>query len=181
MRAELARLLTEYKRFPLCEGAHVEQGLELLRHHSASTHRESFDPGHFTVSAYIVDAEQRLLLIAHPKLQCWLQPGGHIEPVDTSPLETAKREILEETGLRDLTLLNHGLVDFDIHDIPKSPKEPAHQHFDLRFLFRCDAGTADSSHGEHPIKWFTVSNQADAEPGLIERAFRVIHALDRIG
>lgn len=33
------------------------------------------------------------------KLNKWLQPGGHIEKSET-PIETAMREVLEETGIK---------------------------------------------------------------------------------
>ena len=40
----------------------------------------------------------RVLLIAHERLATWLPVGGEVEPGET-PLEAARRELLEETGL----------------------------------------------------------------------------------
>jgi 8-oxo-dGTP diphosphatase len=40
----------------------------------------------------------RFLLIKHRRLATWLPPGGEMEPGET-PLEAAKRELVEETGL----------------------------------------------------------------------------------
>jgi 8-oxo-dGTP pyrophosphatase MutT (NUDIX family) len=42
--------------------------------------------------------EGALLLIRHRRLGSWLPVGGEIEPGET-PLEAARRELLEETGL----------------------------------------------------------------------------------
>ena len=42
--------------------------------------------------------EKRILLIHHRRLDTWLPVGGEIEPGET-PLEAARRELFEETGL----------------------------------------------------------------------------------
>ena len=40
----------------------------------------------------------RVLVIAHRRLETWLPVGGELEPGET-PLEAARRELREETGL----------------------------------------------------------------------------------
>ncbi len=54
-------------------------------------------------------------------------------------LSAARREVQEECSLsaEDLELLLEQPFDIDIHQIPERKDEPAHEHFDLRFLFRC--------------------------------------------
>ncbi len=56
----------------------------------------------FVVSAFIVHrADQKVLLVNHKKLGCWLPPGGHVG--DDDPCEDTDaalcREVEEETGL----------------------------------------------------------------------------------
>ena len=51
----------------------------------------------FSVSVFCRN-EGALLLIHHRRLGTWLPVGGEIEPGET-PLEAARRELLEETGL----------------------------------------------------------------------------------
>lgn len=81
-----------------------------------------------------------LLLIDHPSLGLWLQPGGHLEPSDRSIEAAVRRELAEEAGLVEIDLLpgSPWLLDLDVHAIPARPKrgEPAHQHYDLRLGFR---------------------------------------------
>ena len=50
-------------------------------------------------SCYVVDFKrEELLMIYNKKLGLWLQPGGHIEG-NEKPLDTAIREVKEETGI----------------------------------------------------------------------------------
>ena len=100
------------------------------------TDRDRFSPGHFTASGFVVSPdESSLLLIHHRRLDRWLQPGGHIDPEDASPIAAAAREVTEETGVVVEPILPD-LIDLDIHSIPPRIPEPAHEHFDLRFAFR---------------------------------------------
>lgn len=113
----------------------VGRALELVES-GDSTNRNRFDPGHFTASGFVVSPDgSSLLLIHHRRLQRWLQPGGHIDPEDVSPIAAAAREVLEETGIATEPILE-GLIDLDIHPIPARAPEPSHEHFDLRFAFR---------------------------------------------
>jgi 8-oxo-dGTP pyrophosphatase MutT (NUDIX family) len=108
-------------------------GLSLL---DDPINRNRFDPGHFTASGFVVSPDgSSLLLIHHRRLDRWLQPGGHIDPEDVSPIAAAAREVLEETGIGTEPILGD-LIDLDIHPIPPRSPEPAHEHFDLRFAFR---------------------------------------------
>ncbi|MEA2024478.1 MAG: NUDIX hydrolase [Actinomycetota bacterium] len=113
----------------------VERALELARS-PGSADRDRFVPGHFTASGFVVSPDgSSLLLISHRRLGRWLQPGGHIDPEDTSPIAAAAREVTEETGVTVEPILAD-LIDLDIHQIPPRAPEPAHEHFDLRFAFR---------------------------------------------
>ncbi len=109
------------------------------------TSRKNF-VGHITASAFVINKHtQKILLLQHKSLGKLLQPGGHIEKSDSSPIETALRELEEETGLKveDLALqpvLNrYPDVPFhiDSHYIPENSrkKEPGHYHHDLRYLY----------------------------------------------
>ena len=130
----------------------VERALELVRS-GDSTDRDRFSPGHFTASGFVVSPDgSSLLLIHHRRLDRWLQPGGHIDPEDTSPIVAAAREVAEETGVVVKPILPE-LIDFDIHSIPPRAPEPAHEHFDLRFAFRALTEALVAADEVHDAVW----------------------------
>jgi 8-oxo-dGTP pyrophosphatase MutT (NUDIX family) len=91
--------------------------------------------GHLTASAWVLSADRSAaLLLHHRKLDRWLQPGGHVDDTDASLLDATRREVAEECGLTDLALLYEGIFDLDVHPIPAKGAEPAHWHYDVRFL-----------------------------------------------
>lgn len=97
-------------------------------------------PGHLTGSAWIVSPDRRqVLLTHHHKLEKWLQLGGHADG-DGNLLEVAWREAREESGLTGVRVVTSGIFDLDRHEIPARQTDPAHYHYDLRFLFEADPG-----------------------------------------
>jgi 8-oxo-dGTP pyrophosphatase MutT (NUDIX family) len=134
---KLRSLLEGYGPADPREAEFVDRMRALLTH-PAPLSRSTFEPGHFTASAFVLSPDQNsLLLIFHKKLGLWLQPGGHIDPTDEGIEEASRREVAEEVGLAALERLDPlgPIFDVDIHAIPARPKEPAHEHFDVRFAF----------------------------------------------
>jgi 8-oxo-dGTP pyrophosphatase MutT (NUDIX family) len=153
-RAHLKTLLDELQPQDAMLREQRARMLALLANAKDPFARESYQPGHFTASAFIFDPAQRaLLLILHGKLGLWLQPGGHIDPDDTDVIAAARREVSEEVGLSDLELASPGLFDIDIHEIPARGSTPVHQHFDLRFLFLAQDRLARAGSDARDARW----------------------------
>lgn len=92
--------------------------------------------GHFTASCWLVSADgQRVLLTHHRKLGRWLQLGGHADG-DSDLARVALREAEEESGLAELQV-EPQIFDIDAHLIPARGSDPAHVHWDVRYLVRC--------------------------------------------
>lgn len=94
--------------------------------------------GHITTSGLVVDrARLQVLVIFHRTLARWLQPGGHYQ-APSSLVESAAREVTEETGVRPCASL--GLLDIETHAIAAhaGKREGAHVHHDFVYLFEAD-------------------------------------------
>ncbi|WP_179200475.1 NUDIX hydrolase [Streptomyces reticuliscabiei] len=109
----------------------IEAGHDLTR-------RTEFG-GHVTTSGVVVNDADEVLLVLHRASGRRIQPGGHCEPSDSTLSDAVRREIAEETGVTELELCCGGdPIQIDVHTIEARPTkgEPAHRHFDIRFLFR---------------------------------------------
>ena len=125
--------------------------------------RHWFTPGHITASAFVMSPDQRhMLLISHRDFGLWMQPGGHLDPVDSSVLEAAKRELVEEAGLSGVAQPDwaSGILDVDVHQVPAGVKhsEPAHQHFDIRFAFLANTAEVTASSDAKDARWFLIDD-----------------------
>ena len=112
--------------------------------------------GHVTASAVVARRGGAFLLVFHRKLGRWLQPGGHVEHEDASAFDAALREAREETGILDFdTPLGRTILDVDVHLIPARKNEPAHHHFDVRFLLTTERDIDRSATDDptRPIEW----------------------------
>ncbi|MFN0166827.1 MAG: NUDIX hydrolase, partial [Bryobacteraceae bacterium] len=136
-REELLDRIARHVPFDDTEREMTQRLLAFVEAHE-DCFRRSLRTGHLTGSAWIVDrTRRRALLVHHKRLDRWMQPGGHWEQ-DDSLLETARREALEETGATSLRALGEDIFDVDVHPIPARGAEPAHFHYDVRFLFEAD-------------------------------------------
>jgi 8-oxo-dGTP pyrophosphatase MutT (NUDIX family) len=105
--------------------------------------------GHITGSAIVAAPDRRsFLILHHPRLGRWLQPGGHVEPEDRSILDTAIRETWEESGLRT-TPFDGKILDVDHHVIPRNDSDlvAAHIHYDIRYLLKAHTSELGRTEG----------------------------------
>ena len=110
--------------------------------------RRVSDSRHFTVTTF-VSTRDATLLHWHRKVRLWLPPGGHIEP-NEDPIQAARREALEETGIVVQILPTSGRFDYDdppqlsppatimVEPIGAFGGEDAHQHIDMIYFARPD-------------------------------------------
>lgn len=143
MRNQVLEILEEYLKIFREETKRQQILLDYLKNHNEKEIIDwnNFD-GHLVASAFIYNRKnQKFLVLYHKDMKCFLYPGGHIDPEDKSILESAKREVKEETGLEhfeEIKISKNELVpiDIDTHNIPYNErlKLPSHLHFDFRYL-----------------------------------------------
>ncbi len=130
----LVELLDRYRQRWPGEAATIRAFEDLLADPDAPFTRDR-RAGHFTASAWLVDASgTKVLLTHHRKLRRWLQLGGHADG-ETDLAQVALREAVEESGLTGL-VVEPEVFDLDRHWIPERGDEPGHWHYDVRHVVR---------------------------------------------
>ncbi len=170
--------------------AHEAESLDWMRRFLAAPadpFARTNPEGHITASAVVARPDgSAFLLLHHRKLGRWLQPGGHAEASDASAFDAAWREAREETGIASFeTPLGRAIFDVDVHLIPQRRGEPAHFHFDVRYLFTTESpiDRAAAEDAGRPMEWRgfedAIAGGADASLArALEKARRVLaHAV----
>jgi ADP-ribose pyrophosphatase YjhB (NUDIX family) len=112
--------------------------------------------GHVCATAWVLDAAaDRTLLVRHRSLG-WVEPGGHVERGE-DPGHAATRELREETGVESVPLLASPAV---VHGgvFPERNGQPAHQHWNLGYLFVVDEAVELRAEDGAPVAWFDVAS-----------------------
>ena len=152
--------------------------LMLLERTPTPFSRDQFTPGHITATGLVLAAdEERVLLVHHRRLDRWLLPGGHVEEQDATPGDTARREVMEETGAA-LRAGDPPLAGIDVHGIPAKGMEPYHLHHDLIFLFHATSDRLEVSAESHEVAWCHPRDfERYTVPGNVRRAYRRVLSL----
>jgi len=167
MSVDLARnILVQYshKNLDSNELHMVHEAITFLNQHPDALFRTCLQ-GHVTGSAWIVSKDRkRVLLTHHHKLDRWFQLGGHADG-DPVPMSVSMREATEESGLKSLHVVSAELFDFDQHEIPARGNEPAHWHFDFRYMIEADsAQPLEISSESKDLAWVLLDEVARLNP-----------------
>ena len=126
----------------------------------------------FTITAFIVNDLEQVLLVNHPKYNMWLPIGGHIE-LDEDPEQALCREIAEESGLTVTILASKPVLQspgtkfiltpnyIDVHEA-----NPPHKHISLTYFALAKSSDFTKSAEHDEIRWFTEKELTDAKYNL---------------
>jgi 8-oxo-dGTP pyrophosphatase MutT (NUDIX family) len=128
--------------------------LQLLEHTPAPFSRKQFQPGHITFTGLVLHPfEDSFVLVYHRRLDRWLLPGGHVEEQDVKISDTARREVLEETGAQITSNNSPSLIGIDVHGIPPGRGEPFHLHHDLIFALQSTSADVAPTEEVRKVVW----------------------------
>ncbi|MGP9694868.1 NUDIX domain-containing protein [Brachybacterium sp. AOP25-B2-12] len=177
----------ERAQSPAIDPALRERFLALVREHPEALLRDG-GPRHLTASAIVVDGPgEHVALVWHAKGRFWVQPGGHLDPGETTFESAARREVREETGLDDLERLGRGPAMLHAHALSAAFGR-CREHWDVQLLLR---GSAPASalplapSGETPqVIWVPWPRDAQGRratpqvpPGTVPDLARTLTAL----
>lgn len=123
--------------------------------------RRACEPGHITASALVLDHTGQLVaLTLHPRLQRWVQLGGHCEDDDADIVASALREATEESGISGL-VLDPVPAALHVHALTCSLGVPTH-HLDVQFVAHAPEGAELTVSDESlDLKWWPVDALPD--------------------
>ena len=139
--------------------------------------------GHFTASAWAVNREKtKVLMIYHNIYQSWAWTGGHADGEDNL-LEVAIRELKEETGIKNVKVLNNNIFSLEIicvnGHIKKEKYVSSHQHLNLTYLVEVDEKEILIVKEEENsgVKWMNLEDIAknSNEKWMIENVYQKLN------
>ena len=137
----------------------------------------------FSVAVYARRGE-RVLVIEHRRLRTWLPIGGELEPGE-SPLEAARRELGEETGLVGrfrpladaLDGVPPGLIGYEEH-------QAGSKGLHMNFVFVCEVEPGAEVHPNDEFgawRWVDRAELAELVSPLNVRQFGFVALDARLG
>jgi 8-oxo-dGTP pyrophosphatase MutT (NUDIX family) len=123
-------------------------------------------PAHLTASGIVLTADgTQTCLVLHGRLRLWVQPGGHLEPGDSSLAGAAAREVWEETGVRGV--VRPRPLHLSRHRAPCRP-DVVDWHLDVQHLVLVpEATTPQVSDESVDVRWWRTDALPEAmAPGV---------------
>ena len=141
------------------------------------------ESGHFTASSWVLNKERtKVLMIYHNIYKSWAWTGGHADG-DTDLLYTAIRELKEETGVKNVKVLDDDIFSLEIVCVNGHMKRgeyvSTHVHLNLTFLLEVDENeTLKMKEDENSgVKWINIEDveKVSNEKWIKENIYRKLN------
>ena len=141
MNKKVFKVIDEYVPFDDEEKAEKEIILDFIKSNEDVLTRDNRH-GHFTVSLWVTNKKRnKVLMIHHNIYNAWAWVGGHADG-DSDFLHVALKELEEETGIKDVKVLNNSICGVNIitvdHHYKRGKYVPSHLHYDVEYMVECD-------------------------------------------
>lgn len=152
--------------------------LELLRTQDNILTRDNRTV-HFSASSWLLNKEHtKVLMIYHNIYRSWSWTGGHADG-EADLLAVAKREAMEETGVKNIRAVSDDIFSIEILTVDGHMKHgsyvPSHLHLNVTYLLETDEQEVlrikpDENSG---VKWFALDDalKACTEPWMVEHIY----------
>lgn len=139
--------------------------------------------GHFTASAWVVNKERtKVLMIYHNIYKSWDWTGGHADG-ESDLLSVAIRELKEETGVKNITILDNNIFSLEIMRVDGHVKRgkyvSTHVHLNISYLLEVDENDLlrikeDENSG---VKWVNIEDveKVSSEKWLVENVYNKLN------
>lgn len=97
---------------------------------------------HLTASAWVVSPDRKqVIMVYHNLYKSWSWMGGHADG-DWDLLHVAKKEVMEECGLQELTVVSPEIFSLEVlcvdGHVKKGQYLSSHLHLNVTYLFEAD-------------------------------------------
>lgn len=123
---------------------------------------------HMTASAWVVNEDfKKVLMIYHNIYNSWSWLGGHADG-ETELLQTAIREVKEESGLKEIFSLSEDIFSLEILTVDGHEKNgnyvSSHLHINITFLLKADENekTVIKPDENSGVAWFELEEAINA-------------------
>ena len=139
--------------------------------------------GHFTASSWVVNKERtKVLMIYHNIYKSWSWTGGHADG-ESNLLQTAIRELKEETGIKNVRILDNNIFSLEIICVDGHVKRgkyvSSHVHLNLTYLLEVDENEdlkikEDENSG---VRWVNIEDveKVVTEKWVAENVYRKLN------
>lgn len=155
-RKKIADLIGQVKPNDQIEKEHINDTLDWIESGVVIFKIKSPDvpPKHLVSYCILVDPkEKKILLLDHRKALLLLPSGGHLSK-NEMPLETAKRELVEELGIEPKPLFENSGIPFFVSQITTVGLTAGHMDVDLWYVFEGDSNEPINDQNEEFIREF---------------------------
>ena len=138
---KLIRQIEAYTPYNEQEIRDKAQILHFLRSEENLLTREN-KATHLTASAWVVSPDRKqVVMVYHNLYNSWSWMGGHADG-DADLLRVAKKEVMEECGLQELTVVSPDILSLEILCVDGHEKKgqylSSHLHLNVTYLFEAD-------------------------------------------